>query len=572
MSLFLSVLPLALLIFLMVSPWPTRRMPLPATQALPAMALLAYLLQWTYFRAGHPPGTDSDQAAGPSVAAWIHAAVVDGSLSALTPLAIVFGAVLLFKTLEHSGAMAVLTGWLRRLTPDPVAQCMLIGWAFSYMVEGLSGFGTPAALAAPVLLGLLGGQYAPVRIAALCLIMNSTPVSFGAVGTPTWFGMGALGLTPETLGEVGRTSSIIHAVGAPVIALLALRVLMPWSIIRPRLGFVLAVVAATMVPSVIVAQWSSEFPSIVGGAVALVVAAILARLGWGLPRATGNDEELAGGAETSAPWTQVLRAAFPILAVIALLAITRIDDLGIKSLLNLEQPRVTLPMGLLGEWWLSSSLVVGLQGILGTTIAWKAPLLYVPCLIPFVVVCLVSVFVLGMNAGQVKRSWTESFQRLAAPAVAMAGALVLVKLMMLGNLLSPAMILGRTLGESTGQAWPWFAALLGTLGAFFSGSNTVSNLTFAPIQQAIAESQGLSVALILALQSVGGAMGNMVCIHNIVAVAAILGLGEKRSLSAENQPPAEPEGVAAVLRLTFPPMMAYAVVAAVTAAVLRWVG
>jgi lactate permease len=100
----------------------------------------------------------------------------------------------------------------------------------------------------------------------------------------------------------------------------------------------------------------------------------------------------------------------------------------------------------------------------------------------------------------------------------------------------------------------------------------VSNLTFAPIQQAIAESQGLSVALILALQSVGGAMGNMVCIHNIVAVAAILGLGEKRSLSAENQPPAEPEGVAAVLRLTFPPMMAYAVVAAVTAAVLRWVG
>ena len=75
--------------------------------------------------------------------------------------------------------------WLGNINPNPVAQLMIIGWAFAFMIEGASGFGTPAAIAAPILMGL---GFNPLKVAMLALVMNSVPVSFGAVGTPTWFG------------------------------------------------------------------------------------------------------------------------------------------------------------------------------------------------------------------------------------------------------------------------------------------------------------------------------------------------------------------------------------------------
>ena len=124
MLLALSILPVVILIVLATLPvkeWRWVRLPLPAHAALPAVAVLAYGLQLFCFRPGPPAATE----AGSSVSLWtnrlFHAGAIDGVLSALTPLAIVFGAVLLFKTMEKSGAMAALTARLRTLSPDPVA-------------------------------------------------------------------------------------------------------------------------------------------------------------------------------------------------------------------------------------------------------------------------------------------------------------------------------------------------------------------------------------------------------------------------------------------------------------------
>lgn len=77
---------------------------------------------------------------------------------------------------------------------------MIIGYAFAFMVEGASGFGTPAAIAAPILIAL---GFEPIKVVIAVLIFNTIPVSFGAVGTPTWFGFGALGLTSQQIGEIG---------------------------------------------------------------------------------------------------------------------------------------------------------------------------------------------------------------------------------------------------------------------------------------------------------------------------------------------------------------------------------
>ncbi|MCS0024301.1 L-lactate permease, partial [Vibrio antiquarius] len=101
--------------------------------------------------------------------------------------------------------------------------------------------------------------------------------------------------------------------------------------------------------------------------------------------------------------------------------------------------------------------------------------------------------------------------------------------------------------EFTGENWQYLASYLGALGAFFSGSATVSNLTFGGIQQSIAINVGLEESKVLALQSVGGAMGNMICINNIIAVSTILGISRQ-------------EGY--ILKRTIVPMTIYGLVAA----------
>jgi lactate permease len=75
-----------------------------------------------------------------------------------------------------------------------------------------------------------------------------------------------------------------------------------------------------------------------------------------------------------------------------------------------------------------------------------------------------------------------------------------------------------------GAAWPFFAPMIGALGAFIAGSNTVSNLMFALFQHGVATALGMSAALIVALQAVGAAAGNMIAIHNVVAASATVGL------------------------------------------------
>jgi lactate permease len=115
------------------------------------------------------------------------------------------------------------------------------------------------------------------------------------------------------------------------------------------------------------------------------------------------------------------------------------------------------------------------------------------------------------------------------------------------------MIIGRTLATATGKSWPFFAPQLGALGAFFSGSATVSNLTFAGIQDSIARTLGFNRTSILALQSVGAAMGNMVAISNIVAVLSILG--------EFNQ-----EGF--VLKRAIIPLMVYGLIAGISGLIL----
>ncbi len=516
-DLILAALPVALLIFLM-----TKKKAMPSNFALPLAAFVLYGLLLGYF------------ALSPLL---VHAAVMAGLLTALTPILIVWGAILLFKTMEHSGAMATVRQWLNGITTNRVAQLMIVGWAFSFLVEGVSGFGTPAALAAPLLVGL---GFAPLPVAVLCLMMNTVPVSFGAVGMPTWFGFEGLNLTSDEMREVAFKTALMHAGAALFIPLLALRVVVPTREIQRNLGFIALVIGATMAAYVTVAFFDFEFPSIAGGLSGLAASVWLARHGVGLARV-----ETLERTEKISP-AVLLKATFPLWVTVLILIITRLDAFGLKAWLTSSEPALNIPLAGLGDFRLSPSLVVQWRHIFGTELSWSHAVLFVPSVIPFFLVSALTFALFRTPAAAKRAAWQESFRQVVKPIGAFLGALVLVKLLMIGGERSCAAILGHGLASIGGGAWQFAAVYLGALGTFFSGSNTVSNLTFGGIQEATAATLGLSRTTILSLQSAGGAMGNMVCIHNIVAVCSILGLQNEEGR---------------ILRQTFWPLVLYGCIA-----------
>ncbi len=512
-------LPIGLLVY-----WMTKRNGMASNRALPLAALLLYGILLVYFRLNP---------------VLVHAAVVEGVLTALTPISIVLGAVLLFKTMERTGAMGTVREWLNGITSNKVAQLVIVGWAFSFLVEGVSGFGTPAALAAPLLVGL---GFAPLPVVVLCLMMNTVPVSFGAVGMPTWFGLGELGLSEEELREIGFKSALMHAGAALFIPLLALRMVVPWSEIRENIGFVALVVGATMAGYLLTAWFSVEFPAIAGGLCALIVGVSAARHGIGLKASAPVERSHGIGP------IRLLKATFPLWGTVLVLLITRLDMIGLRSWLTAGTPAIDIRLGGLGELHLSFSLVVGWRNIFGTEMSWAHAILYVPSVLPFFLISTLSFLLFRTPSRGVREVWQGSLHRVFQPIGAFIGALVLVKLLTAGGDQSAANTLGQGLAHAAGGAWQFAAVYLGALGSFFSGSNTVSNLTFGGIQYATAQELGLSHTTILSLQSVGGAMGNMICIHNIVAVCSVVGLQRKES---------------EILRKTFVSVLLYGAVAGI---------
>ncbi len=510
-KLIFSYFPIILLIFLMV-----KKNNMPSAKALPLTALVTYLLMFFIF--------EQD----PNL---IHATALKGLLVAWTPILIIAGAIFLFRTMEATGSLNNIKDWLNSVSTNRIAQLMIVGWAFPFLIEGASGFGTPAAIAAPVLIGL---GFPPLRVAIFALITNSVPVSFGAVGTPTWFGFSAISLTEAETMAIGFKSALLNSSAAFFIVPIALMfVVKPIKILKNWL-FILLSILATLIPYLILSKFSYEFPSLVGGAVGLIVSVFLAQKGIGL----SNDEVELQNTDKDPHFSSItyrnthtlhprgsnlLLATFPLWGTILLLVLTRIPQFGLKGLLTLTDPALHLKLGSLGTFNLSPALVLGLDNIFETNVSWSHALLYVPSLLPFLLISVITLLLYG-DMKKAKTVFKITATQMQGPVFALSGALVFVNLMMMGGDHSAVKLIGDHLAHLTGSMWTYTAQFLGAIGTFFSGSNTISNLTFGGIQDAIARDLGLNRTTILAMQSVGGAMGNMICINNIVAVASVLGL------------------------------------------------
>ena len=455
---------------------------------------------------------------------------MQGALIALNILFIVFGAILVLNIMQSSGAMSVINKGLQSVTTDRRVQVLIIAYAFGAFIEGAAGFGTPAALAAPLLIGL---GFPPLAAAVIALICNSTPVTFGAVGTPIMVGIKAAvdGLLPaempmaDFLVYVGHWAALIHFVIGLIVPLMAIMV-MTCYLGKSRSfkeGLQVAPFAifgslTFLVPYHITSRIAPELPSVIGGLISLAVIVLAARSGFMMPKSSWEFDEkwesdwgkptemIKEDDEKEAPMSLFL-AWLPYIAIGAILVATR---MGVgKDALR----AVTL------SW----SGIFGVEGINYTMMP-----LWLPGF-PFVVVAILSAFMYKMKFDQVMTDLSTTFKRLAQAAIALVFAVGVVRIMMnsgvnLSGYDSMLLAMSKFTADVVGGAWPLVSPFIGVVGAFISGSNTGSNILFGGFQDSIASLLGISRVITAALQAVGGATGNMICVHNLVAVATVTGV------------------------------------------------
>ena len=293
-----------------------------------------------------------------------------------------------------------------------------------------------------------------------------------------------------------------------------------------------------------------EFPSLVGGGIGLLLSVFFANKGVGLAKTESGDTQV------KLTTGQVLKALAPLGLLMLILVVTRIQQLGIKAMLNDATPLFAWHFHLgsfrIFDFEMSRALILSFKNIFGQEVSESYKTLYVPAFIPFVITVWLSLIFFRVSFRDSFKVYYTTLGQTIKPLLALFGALVMVKFMMVGGDNSMVKTIGNSFAQIAGTNWAYFASYLGAIGAFFSGSNTVSNLTFGSIQHSIATQVHLPTDTVLALQSVGGAMGNMVCINNIIAVCSVL--------DVQNQ-----EG--AIIKKTAIPMFIYGVIAAIMAAI-----
>lgn len=167
----------------------------PASKAMPLSYITAVLLALFVWDVAFPQ---------------VAAATVHGLIVAVTLLFIIFGAILLLNTLQESGGLHTIRRGFTDITPDRRIQVIIIAWLFGSFIEGSAGFGTPAAVAVPLLVGL---GFPAMAAVVSGLVIQSTPVSFGAVGTPMIVGVGT-GIEP--LSQISEVSTFVSNVSVQV--------------------------------------------------------------------------------------------------------------------------------------------------------------------------------------------------------------------------------------------------------------------------------------------------------------------------------------------------------------------
>jgi lactate permease len=474
----------------------------------------------------------------------VSSSIIQGLVITVSVLWIVFGAIFLLNTLKHTGAIAVIRAGFTNVSPDRRVQAIIIAWCFGCFLEGASGFGTAAAIAAPLLVAI---GFPALGAVLMGMMIQSTPVSFGAVGTPIVIGVNkgldTVAISAQLAQQGLQWDSFLQLITSQVAMIHgAIGTFMPLFMVMMltrffgknkswREGFaiwpfaIFAGLAFTIPYTLTGVFLGPEFPSLVGGLVSITIVVNAAKRGFLVPKTTWDFEpqkswpsewlgKLVISKEDITPALSdknmsTFMAWFPYLLVALLLVFSRVFT-GFQSLLN--------------------SVTVDLTSILSEAdISASFSPLYLPGGLLIISALVAAILQTRKPVSALNNAFKESGKTVLGAGFVLIFTIPMVRIFInsginLSDVASMPVASAELFAGTFGNTFPLISATIGALGAFIAGSNTVSNMMFSQFQYEAAMSLRISPSLIIAAQAVGAAAGNMIAIHNVVAASATVGL------------------------------------------------
>lgn len=441
----------------------------------------------------------------------IFASVLVGIHKSLTIILILLGALTLVNTLKNTKAIKRINQGFEMISKDKRILAVIIAFLFGALIEGASGFGTPAAITGPLLVGI---GFDPLTAVVLALVADSTPVSFGAVGTPLAVGLGDMGLDLNTIASNVTFIDLFSGVFIPLIVVIMF-VVMNKEYNNKKMKSIIEILPWTLfvgIVYVLIAYGTAlfigyEFVSIITPIFTLLIITISTRYGFLVPKT--DEVHVEEVTEMS-----LFKAWSPYLVVVVLLLLTRVIDPLKDFLLTID--------------------FLSLNNVFNTSISSSFAIFYSPG----AVLLLASVFAsIYQKKGlkEVKKAIIDTKKVIIGASLALIPTLIMVTIYTNSqvnglDLESMPTYFANNLGSIFGGLWSVMSPFLGMLGSFVSGSATVSNLTFGNVQYSIANSVNLDTDIIMAEQVIGAAIGNMICVHNVVAASSVVGLKNKEGI------------------------------------------
>lgn len=453
--------------------------------------------------------------------------VTQGAVYGVLPIGwIIIASVFLYKLTVKTGEFEIIRSSVVSLTEDRRLQALLIAFSFGAFLEGAAGFGAPVAISAALLVGL---GFNPLYAAGLCLIANTAPVAFGAVGTPIIAMEGPTGIPAVEISKfVGRQLPLVS-------------IFIPFYLIVIMAGFkkakeILPAILITGISFAITQYLTSnylgpELPDILSALVSLLALAIFLKF-W-KPKTIfrfSSEQQAAALSQNTSNQTytkaQIFRAWSPFLVLTAFITIWGVPTVklaltghytgtnGILKVINYIGHALTFSP----EVPLLNNKVINSAGA-PVPAVYKLDILAAAGT-SVLIAAIVSKFILKISWKDWVVTFGETLNELKYPIITIASV---VGFAYITNASGMSTTLGMALAK-TGKLFAFFSPFLGWLGVFITGSDTSSNLLFANMQKITAESLGMNPILALAANSSGGVFGKMISPQSIAVACAAVGL------------------------------------------------
>ncbi|PFK47959.1 L-lactate permease [Bacillus cereus] len=449
-----------------------------------------------------------------------------GFLYGLWPIAwIIVMSVFLYKISVKTGQFDVIRASVLSITNDHRLLVILIGFSFGAFLEGAAGFGAPVAITAALLAGL---GLNPLYAAGLCLIANTAPVAFGAMGIPITVAGQVTGIDAHKIGQMAGHQLPFLSLFVPFFIVFLMD---GFKGIKQTWPALFVAGSSFAITQFITATFlGPELPDITSALVSLICLSLFLKVWQPKEIYQSNQANAEVAAATTASSMPKLTAGkvvkawspFIILTVMVVIwsqgffkalfapggalesLVLKFEVPGLHNLVMKAEPIVNKPTPY------EAILKFDILSATGTAI---------------LIACIISIFVLKMSAKQAVETFKETLQELKMPILSIGFVLGFA---FIANYSGLSSTLALALA-GTGGLFPFFSPFLGWIGVFLTGSDTSANALFSNLQAITAQQIGVSEVLLVAANTTGGVTGKMISPQSIAIACAAVGLAGKES-------------------------------------------